>query len=280
MTSFTSAYPAPGKLNLFLHITGRRPDGYHLLQTVFRLIDYADSLSFRVREDGLIKMERPTSGVAPERDLCLRAARLLHREGGCSLGAEICVEKKLPLGGGLGGGSSDAATTLLALNRLWRLNLKRERLMELGLQLGADVPLFVFGESAFAEGIGEKLEAVSLPPCWYLVLVPPVGVSTREVYASSQLTRNTNPIKISAFSIEQGHNDLEPVVCANYPVIEAHLSWLRQFGRAAMTGAGSCVFSAFSQENAAQQALAELPAGMQGFVARGLDRHPLRELTE
>lgn len=280
MTSFTSAYPAPGKLNLFLHITGRRPDGYHLLQTVFRLIDYADSLSFRVREDGLVTMERPTPGVAPERELCLRAARLLQQASGCPLGAEIRVEKRLPLGGGLGGGSSDAATTLLALNRLWRLNLKRERLMQLGLQLGADVPLFVFGENAFAEGIGEKLEAVSLPSCWYLVLVPPVEVSTREIYASSQLTRNTNPIKISAFSIEQGHNDLEPVVCANYPVIEAHLSWLRRFGRAAMTGSGSCVFAAFSQENAAQQALAGLPAGMQGFVARGLERHPLRELTE
>lgn len=274
-----TSYSAPAKLNLFLHVIGRRADGYHLLQTVFRLIDYGDSLSFDVRQDGAITRISSVPGVDPEKDLCVRAARLLQQESGAGLGADITLIKRLPIGGGLGGGSSDAATTLLALNHLWGLNFSREKLLGLGLTLGADVPVFVFGDNAFAEGIGEELHAISLPPAWYLVLVPEVAVPTMSIFASSELTRNTIPIKISDFSIGQGHNDLEPVVCRGYPVVAQHLSWLRQFGSAAMSGSGACVFAEFQTEAQARQVLAQLPTTMQGFVAQGLDRHPLKQLV-
>ncbi len=209
--------PAPAKLNLFLHVVGRREDGYHLLQTVFRLLDFSDRLQFALRDDGAIKLHTPIPGVPEEKDLCVRAAKLLQQESGVSLGADIFLEKHIPMGGGLGGGSSDAATTLLALNRLWKLGWKRERLLKLGLRLGADVPVFIFGESAFAEGVGEKLSAITLPPAWYLVLTPPVHVSTAHIFGSKELTRNTIPIKIPPFSVELGHNDLEPVVSRTYP---------------------------------------------------------------
>lgn len=274
-------YFAPAKLNLFLHVIGRRADGYHLLQTVFRFIDYGDTLAFSVREDGAVTHANPISGVAAERDLCVRAARLLKRESGCGLGVAISLDKKLPMGGGLGGGSSDAATTLLALNRLWKLGWSRQKLMELGLTLGADVPVFIFGENAFAEGVGEKLQAIVLPPRWYLVLVPPVHVSTAHVFASPNLTRNTKAIKIFDFSeIERDRNDLEPVVCGDYPEVARHLAWLGQFGRARVTGSGACVFAEFASESEARAVQARLPASMRGFVARGLDRHPLREFAD
>jgi len=194
-----TTFPAPAKLNLFLHVVGRRPDGYHLLQTVFRFVDYGDSLSFNIRDDGVIRRVNPLPGLDLEQDLTVRAARLLQQETGCRLGADIVLEKRLPMGGGLGGGSSDAATVLLALNRLWNLNLGRQMLQDLGLRLGADVPVFVFGESAFAEGVGEKLQSVVLPPAWYVVLVPSVAVSTAEIFTSRELTRDTKPIKMSDF---------------------------------------------------------------------------------
>jgi 4-diphosphocytidyl-2-C-methyl-D-erythritol kinase len=275
--------PAPAKLNLFLHVVGRREDGYHLLQTIFRLLDFSDQLQFTLRDDGEIKLHTPLPGVPEEKDLCVRAAKLLQQESGVSLGVDIFLEKRIPMGGGLGGGSSDAATTLLALNRLWGLGWKREPLCTLGLRLGADVPVFIFGENAFAEGVGEKLSAIALPPAWYLVLMPPVHVSTAHVFASKELTRNTIPIKIPPFSVELGHNDLEPVVCNSYPEVADHLEWLKQLdnrGMTAMTGSGACVFAEFASETAAKTALAQVPADMKGFVARGLDRHPMYDFVE
>ena len=275
MTAVSGVYPAPAKLNLFLHVVGRRPDGYHLLQTAFRFIDYGDELSIAVRADGDIRRTTPLQGVPAELDLTVRAARALQRETGCSQGADIGIVKRLPMGGGLGGGSSDAATTLIALNRLWRTRLSRERLQQLALGLGADVPVFVFGRNAFAEGVGERLQALLLPPAWYLVLVPELAVSTAEIFSAAELTRNTNAITIAAFSVGRGHNDLEPVVCRRYPQVARHLEWLQRYGDARMTGSGACVFCAFDSEEQARRVLGELPADMRGFVARGLDRHPL-----
>lgn len=274
------SYLAPAKLNLFLHVVGRRPDGYHLLQSVFRFLDYGDSLRFKVREDGRIVRTTDLPGVAEEKDLVVRAARLLQEATGCTLGVEISVEKRLPMGGGLGGGSSDAATTLLALNRLWGVNLPRAELERLGLQLGADVPIFVFGESAFAEGVGELLQPVNLPPAWYLVLVPPVAVATAEIFAAPELTRDTNPIKIPDLLTAQVGNDLQPVVCGRYPEVAECLNWLSRHGKARMTGSGACVFAEFATENEARRVLARKPAEWQGFVARGMDRHPLRDYAD
>ncbi|HEV8525426.1 MAG TPA: 4-(cytidine 5'-diphospho)-2-C-methyl-D-erythritol kinase [Terriglobales bacterium] len=268
-------YAAPAKLNLFLHVVGRRADGYHWLQTAFRFIDYGDELGFSVRNDGLVRRITELAGVPPEADLCVRAARLLKDRAGSRLGVDIELVKRLPMGGGLGGGSSDAATTLIVLNRLWQTGLSRVQLQELALELGADVPVFVFGRSAFAEGVGERLAALQLPPAWYLVLVPETAVSTAEIFSAPELTRNTNAITIAAFSVGQGRNDLEPVVCRRYPQVARHLEWLRQYGDARMTGSGACVFCGFETEAQAQRVLSELPADVRGFVARGLDRHPL-----
>jgi 4-diphosphocytidyl-2-C-methyl-D-erythritol kinase len=267
--------PAPAKLNLFLHVVGRRADGYHVLQTLFRFLDYGDRLSFKARPDGGIRRIGDVPGVSEEQDLALRAANLLQTASGTHLGADIVLDKRLPLGGGLGGGSSDAATVLIALNRLWELRWTRARLQDLALQLGADVPVFVFGRSAFAEGVGERLQAVTLSPAWYLVLIPPVAVSTTAVFAAPELTRNSDPIKIHGFSAGPGRNDLESVVCRRHAQVAQHLTWLRQFGQAAMTGSGASVFAAFETEQAAQDVFQRRPAGMRGFVARGLDHHPL-----
>ena len=274
------SYPAPAKLNLFLHVVGRRPDGYHLLQSVFRFLDHGDQLHFKLRQDGRITRTTDLPGVPQEKDLAVRAARLLQEATGCTLGVEIAVEKHLPMGGGLGGGSSDAATVLLALNRLWHLNLPRAELQRLGLQLGADVPVFVFGESAFAEGVGELLRPVSLPPAWYVVIAPPVTVATAEIFAAPELTRDTTSIKMCDLSIAQLRNDLQAVVCARYPEVAECLDWLEQFGKARMTGSGACVFAEFATQHEASQVLARKPAEWQGFVAQGLDRHPLRDYAD
>lgn len=268
-------FPAPAKLNLFLHVTGRRPDGYHLLQSVFRFIDYGDTVWLEVRQDGQIRRLQEIPGVPEEQDLTVRAARRLQEAAACPLGANIRVEKRLPMGGGLGGGSSDAATVLLGLNHLWNLGLSRQRLQELGLQLGADVPVFVFGQSAFAEGVGEKLTPIALPPAWYVVLIPPISVATAAVFSAPELTRNTPPIKIADFLSGVGRNDLQPVVVKEYPEVARYLGWLGRFGEARMTGSGACVFLAVEDEADARAVLKELPRDMQGFVARGLDRHPL-----
>lgn len=273
------SFPAPGKLNLMLRVVGRRQDGYHLLQTVFRFIDYADRLTFRVREDGLIARVNAIDGIPGEDDLCVRAARLLKQASGTALGADIVLDKRLPVGGGLGGGSSDAATTLLALNRLWGLDLPRARLLELAQQLGADVPVFVFGDNAVAEGVGDELRSIVLPQAWYLVLTPPVAVSTARIFAHPELKRDSKKIRIQSFSAGLAGNDLEPLVCQEYPEVARHLDWLRQFGRAMLTGSGACVFASFDGEEAARAVLARLPASMRGFTARGLERHPLRDLA-
>ena len=275
-----TAYPAPAKLNLMLRVTGRRADGYHLLQTVFRCIDYGDTLRFAVRKDGAIARANEVVGVREADDLTLRAARLLQRVSRTPLGVDIALEKRLPLGGGLGGGSSDAATTLIVLNRLWGLDLPRPRLQELALELGTDVPVFVFGESALGEGIGEKLIPLALPPAWYLVLFPPVSVATARIFQDSDLKRDSNPIRIPPFSVVARSNDLEPVVCRHYPEVARHLAWLRQFGGALMTGSGACVFAEFSTEPEARSVLRQLPMTMRGVVARGLDRHPLWSLCK
>ena len=269
-------FPAPGKLNLFLHVLGRRADGMHELQTVFRLIERGDRVGIQVRGDGAIRRYDPLPGLAEADDLCVRAARLLQAESGAPQGADLALDKRLPIGGGLGGGSSDAATTLIVLNRLWGLHWPRARLLELALRLGADVPAFVFGENALGEGVGERLSALELPAAWYLVLVPPAAVSTRDVFSDNALTRNTKRLKIPPFFSGLGANDLEPAAVKRSPEIAAHLAWLRaRRPQARMTGSGACVFAEFASQAEAQGVLGELPGTMRGFVARGLERHPL-----
>jgi 4-diphosphocytidyl-2-C-methyl-D-erythritol kinase len=282
VTGFTGTYAAPAKLNLMLRVLGRRSDGYHWLQTVFRFIDYGDELRFRVRDDGVIARVNDVPGVPAADDLCVRAAQALQQASGSTLGADILLDKRLPLGGGLGGGSSDAATTLLALNTLWNARLPRAQLIDLAIKLGADVPVFVFGENALAEGIGEQLQALSLPPAWYVVLCPPVMVSTAMVFRHPQLKRDSQKVTIQGFTdatVEGAVNDLQALVVGQYPEVARHLDWLSHYGRALMTGSGACVFAAFEAESAARQVLAKLPADMRGFVARGLQRHPLYELA-
>lgn len=274
-------YPAPAKLNLFLHVVGRRPDGYHLLQSVFTLIDRCDSIRVAVRDDGAIRRVSGLAGVPEEQDLVVRAARLLQEASGTALGADIEVEKRIPMGAGLGGGSSDAATVLMVLDRLWQTGLGAAALARLAPRLGADVPFFLFGQAAWVEGIGEVLRPVELPPSWYVVLVPPVEVPTRDIFAAPELTRDTEALKIEDFSAQatsRFRNDLEAVVIGRFPQVRSHLEWLRQHGNARMTGSGSCVFARFDSREAAQRVLDRLPPAMRGFVAKGLEQHPLRTL--
>jgi 4-diphosphocytidyl-2-C-methyl-D-erythritol kinase len=256
-------------------------DGYHTLQTLFRFIDLSDTLHFALREDGAVHRVNAVEGVPEEQDLCVRSARLLQIETGCKLGVDITVEKRIPMGGGLGGGSSDAATTLIALNRLWSLGLTRTRLMQLGLRLGADVPVFVFGENAFAEGVGEELQACPVEGAWYLVLCPPVQVSTARIFAHPELTRNAVSITMRALlngqPEQQLRNDLQPVVCGLYPEVARCLESLGRFGKAMMTGSGSCVFARFASREAAEAARRQLPQDMHGIVTQGLARHPLHD---
>jgi 4-diphosphocytidyl-2-C-methyl-D-erythritol kinase len=277
-----SIYPAPAKLNLFLHVIGRRADGYHLLQTVFRFLGHGDRLRFSPRADGLIHLTTPLPGVVAEQDLTVRAARLLQTETACRAGVDIRIEKRLPLGGGLGGGSSDAATVLLALNHLWQLDLPRWRLQEMGLALGADVPVFIFGHNAFAEGVGEKLQAVELPPRWYVVLEPPLQVPTAAIFGAPELKRDSLPIEPQAWRPGVGGNDLEAVACARFPSIARHIACLSSLAPspARMSGSGACVFAEFAGREEAGAALRQLPEGMRGWATAGLDRHPLLELAD
>lgn len=273
-------YPAPAKLNLFLHVVGRREDGYHLLQSVFTLIDLSDRLRLRVREDGIIRRVSDLPGVPSEQDLAVRAAQMLKEASGTGLGADIELDKRIPMGGGLGGGSSDAATVLLALDRLWGTGFGPEALAELAPTLGADVPFFLFGGSAWAEGIGDRLRPIDIPQRWYVVLAPPVQVPTQAIFSAPELTRNTEPLKMEDFSAQPAdprfHNDLEPCVTARYSEVREHLDWLRKHGNARMTGSGACVFAEFESREAAQRVIDQLPAPMTGFVAQGLTQHPLR----
>ncbi len=282
--------PAPAKLNLFLHVTGRRADGYHLLETVFELVDLCDRVHLVRRVDAAIVRRNPLPGVPAEADLAVRAARLLAAETGCRLGVEITIDKRIPIGGGLGGGSSDAATVLLGLNRLWALGLDRRRLMALGLRLGADVPAFVFGRRAFATGVGERLRALPAEPAWFVIVAPPVAVPTASVFASPELTRDSKPLRISGLSrwrsVYRGKNDLEPVVRAAWPRVTEALAALRLAadsagadGRLArMTGSGACVFCPVPDEPAAaaiRKRLARQAVGA-AYSVRSLRRHPLR----
>ena len=268
-------WPAPAKLNLFLHIVGRRPDGYHCLQTVFQFVDLCDRLYFRVRRDGRIRRLDPLPGVAPEDDLTVRAARLLQAAGACALGADIRLEKRLPMGGGLGGGSSDAATTLHALNRLWRLNLAVDELQALAVRLGADVPVFVHGEAVWAEGVGERFRPLRLPEPWYVIVAPGCHVSTAEVFQAPELTRDCQVLTIDGFLSGRGGNVFEPVVRRRYPEVGRALDWLGEYGPARLSGTGACVFAAFEAEARAREVAERVPPPWQGFVARGMNRSPL-----
>lgn len=276
---WTSEWPAPAKLNLFLHVVGRRPDGYHLLQTAFRFIECADYLRFAPRSDGKIVLATPTPGVAEEDDLTVRAARLLRAHTGCRQGASITLRKYLPMGGGLGGGSSDAATVLLALNHLWQTGLPRSELERIGLALGADVPVFVHGRNCFAEGVGERFIDLELPGATYLILQPAAHVPTAAIFGAATLRRDTPVLDPAQWRPGIGHNDLEPVACAAFPPVAVALEWLRGCApEAMMTGSGACVFAAFADPAAAQAVFAQRPSGLRGWVARGLAQHPLAEI--
>ena len=272
-----SNWPAPAKLNLFLHITGRRDDGYHNLQTVFQFLDFGDSLSFQLRSDNQLKLTPELPGVPNQQNLIIRAAELLCQFTSCKLGADIQLEKRLPSGGGLGGGSSDAATTLLALNHLWQLNLSIDQLAELGLQLGADVPVFVRMHAAWAEGVGEKLQPIELDEPWFIVLKPQVNISTADIFTDPDLVRNSPLITQQDFLNGVGHNDCQPVAEQRFPQVSEVIKWLAQFSSESnqprMTGTGSCVFMKCETEQQAQQIIDRSP--FTGFIARGLNNSPL-----
>ena len=272
-----AAWPAPAKLNLFLHVLGRRADGYHELQTVYQLIDLSDDLAFELREDGEIFRHEGPTAVPADSDLTLRAARRLQAAAGSRRGVDIRITKRIPVQGGLGGGSSDAATTLVALNEIWGLHWPAERLAVIGQELGADLPLFIHGHSAWGEGIGERLTPLDLPPRHYAVIFPGVGVSTAEVFQASELTRNSPSLTIRAFLQAGGRNDCAPVATGRYPEVAKALGWLARRGDACLTGTGSSVFAGFAERAQAEAALSGLPAEWSGFVARGLDRSPLQE---
>lgn len=268
-------WPAPAKLNLMLRIVGQRSDGYHLLQTVFQFLDVGDRLGFQPRDDARIRRVSKIPGVTESDDLVVKAAKVLQQATGVSTGVDIRLEKKLPMGGGLGGGSSDAATTLVALNLIWDTGLSRHELAKIGLALGADVPVFILGEAAWAEGVGEELIALELPEPWYLVLIPPCHVSTAAIFCDQELTRNSPRMTISDYFAGSALNDCLPVVCRRYPEVAQALEWLGQFGSPKLTGTGACVFTAFDDESEARELLGKLPEGYQGLVARGLNRSPL-----
>lgn len=271
-------WSAPAKLNLMLHITGRRTDGYHELQTVFQLLDLCDSLEIAIRDDGRIVRTRGPAAVAEDQDLVVRAARALQSATGCRLGAEIAVHKRIPMGGGLGGGSSDAATTLLVLDRLWRTGLSPAQIAAIGVTLGADVPVFVHGMSAWAEGVGERLEAVALPEdSWFVVVFPGVHVPTGEVFQAPELTRNSPLTTMRGFLETGGRNDCEGVVRARFPAVAEALEWLGRHAPARLTGTGSCVFAKFARVEDAERVAARVPDTWRAFVTRGLDRSPLLE---
>ena len=286
--------PAPAKLNLFLHVNGRRDDGYHLLQTVFQLIDHGDVLDFDLRDDGLIRRSTHVPGVPEDHDLIVRALRLLQaeharRHGRLPPGIDVAIDKRLPMGGGLGGGSSDAATALMAANSLWQSGLSREALMALALPLGADIPFFIFGETAFAEGVGEALQAVETPECWYVVIEPGVAVPTAAIFSSEHLTRNTKPVRIADFSRHLmsrtdssgfGKNDLQEVAIKLFPPVAEAIACLSTYGDARMTGSGACVFCAFSSESEAAAVLEKLPRVWTAWKAKSLARHPLQTVLQ
>jgi len=267
--------PAPAKLNLFLHITGRRDDGMHNLQTLFQFLDYSDEIAARCRQDGRICLQDDKSGIAAEDNLVVRAATSLQHLSGVKLGADLRLDKLLPAGGGLGGGSSDAATTLVLLNEIWQCGFSEQELAKIGLQLGADVPIFVHGKAAWAEGVGEQFSPVEPPQPWYLVIQPNISVSTAEVFCASELTRDCPPITIRDFLAGHTSNVCEPVVRQRYPEVDKALNWLGNYASARMTGTGSCIFAAFDNEQQAQAVQEKLPEQWNSFVAKGCNQSPL-----
>lgn len=278
---------APAKLNLFLHVIGRRDDGYHLLQSVFQLIDLSDELHFDLRDDGRIVRSTDLAGVPADADLCVRAARLLQAaaaaRGIAVPGADIAIDKRLPMGGGIGGGSSDAATTLIALNHLWQTGFDRAALMQLGLALGADVPFFLLGQNAFVEGIGEQLTPIATPAAWFVLVHPGVSVPTPVIFRSTELTRNSKVVKMSDFSKHLpafGKNDLQAVAARAFPPVADALEWLSDHGDARMTGSGACVFAAFASEDDADTVLRQVPRKWRGWKTRALAAHPLVALLQ
>jgi 4-diphosphocytidyl-2-C-methyl-D-erythritol kinase len=271
-------WPAPAKLNLFLHVTARRPDGYHDLQTLFQLIDLADDIQIQVRPDAVIARPTGPPGVPPEADLVVRAAQALQAAAGSRLGASLTVTKRIPMGGGLGGGSSDAATVLVALNQLWNCGMNEDDLAAIGVKLGADVPVFVRGHSAWAEGRGERLTAVQLPEKWFAVVHPQVHVPTAAVFQAPELTRNSPPITMEGYFQSGGRNDFEPVVRRRYPEVARALDWLGQFAPARLTGTGSCIFAPCAARDEAQDIITRVPAPWRGMVARAMNVSPLRTL--
>lgn len=273
-------WPAPAKLNLMLRVIGQRSDGYHLLQTVFQFLSQADLLRFQLRADGNVRCSSEIPGISSTNNLATLAALLLKKHTGSNLGANIQIEKKLPMGGGLGGGSSNAATTLLVLNKLWNLNLGKSELAELGLQLGADVPVFIHGKATWAEGVGEKFQFFEPGEPWYLILSPDCHVSTAEIFCDPQLTRSAKPITIRDFSAGQRANTCQELVAHRHPEVGHALSWLDQFAQGRLTGTGACVFAEFASRQEAENVLNTLPADMEGFVSPGLNRSPLHTQLE
>ncbi|MGO1248106.1 MAG: 4-(cytidine 5'-diphospho)-2-C-methyl-D-erythritol kinase [Oceanisphaera sp.] len=267
--------PAPAKLNLFLSITGRRDDGYHNLQSLFQFVDYGDALTFTEAPDNELTLTPTLDGVLPEQNLIIKAARLLQAHTGCTQGAQIHLTKRLPMGGGLGGGSSDAATTLVALNRLWQLKLSTNTLAELAVSLGADVPVFVRGYAAFAEGIGEQLTPAYPDEPWYLILCPAVSVATATIFNDPELTRNSKVLSLQQWLNRPWHNDCEALVKKRYPEVAKLLSWLLEYAPSRMTGTGACIFASFDSQQAAEAVLAKAPVGVLGFVAKGCNQSPL-----
>jgi 4-diphosphocytidyl-2-C-methyl-D-erythritol kinase len=277
MVESWSDWPAPAKLNLFLHIVGRRADGYHLLQTVFQLLDWGDRVRLRRREDGAIVRVSGLAEIAPEQDLAVRAAIELRRATGTVLGADVSVDKQIPTGGGLGGGSSDAATVLVALNELWDTGLSEDELAQIGLRLGADVPVFVLGHSAWAEGVGEQLTALDLPPRNYIIFDPRVQVPTAELFQSAELTRNSPPLTITDYLAgARTSNVFAPVVRGRYAQVAAALDWAQQYGEARLSGSGGCVFAAVDAETA-ERAVHDCPEQFAVFTGNGVNRSPLHE---
>ncbi len=277
------SFLAPAKINLFLHITGQLTNGYHTLQSAFQLLDFCDTISLQPTSSSKIKRLNDVEGVMEQQDLTVRAAQALQQATGTTRGVEISVQKQIPMGGGLGGGSSDAATVLLALNQLWELNLSREKLMKIGVKLGADVPFFIFGQNAWAEGIGDILSPLSLPTQYYVVLTPRINVSTGKIFANSRLTKDTKPLKIADFSDGQNtklfKNDLQKVVCEEFKAVADSLQWLSQYGEARMSGSGASVFVAVDSYKMAEVILSQKPNDINGFIAKSLNKHPLYDLT-
>ena len=280
MTLSSLVFKSPAKLNLMLHITGRRDDGYHLLQTVFQFIDLYDHLTFEITQDGLIKRAHSQTAVDEADDIVLLAAKLLQAKYSVPLGLRYSIEKHIPIGGGLGGGSSNAATTLMVLNKLWQLNLDSSELATLGLELGADVPVFVEGQSAWASGIGEDLMPINLPKPWFVVIYPEIFVSTGEIFASEQLTRNCDPITIRAFLAGGGRNVCEPVACRLYPDIQNAIDWLNQYSIAKMTGTGACIFASFDSLEQAESVISLAPKHWSLFVVKAMNKNPILEQCE